>query len=86
MRPAKFRNSDPGQPSEQRHTFGDDADLPFDLDGMRGQIESENFNTPGAGREQAGEHFDGRGFSGAVGAEEAEELSRRDAQIDAING
>ena len=50
------------------------------------EIDAENFDAAGAGREQAGEHFDGRGFAGAVGAEEAEELSRSDAQIDAVDG
>ena len=50
------------------------------------EIEAENFDAPGGGREQAGEHLDGGGFARAVGAEEAEELSGRDAQVDAVNG
>ena len=41
---------------------------------------------PGTGREQPSQHFDGGGFSRAVGAEEAEELSGRDAQVDAVDG
>ena len=47
------------EPSEERHAFGDDADLPLHLHRMRRQIESENFNSSCAGRKQTGEHFDG---------------------------
>ena len=36
---------------------------------------------PRSGRQQAGEHFDGGGFSGAVGAQESEELAGSDAEI-----
>ncbi len=41
---------------------------------------------PGTGREQPGEHLDGGGFPRAIGAEEAEELSGGDAQVDVVNG
>ena len=38
------------------------------------------------GREQAGEHLDGGGFAGAVGAEEAEELAGLDGEVDVVDG
>jgi hypothetical protein len=75
-----------GEAAEQRHAFGDDADLALDVYGIGVEIETENFDSPGTGREQPGEHLDGGGFSRAVGAEEAEELSGRDAQVDAVDG
>jgi len=40
----------------------------------------------GAGLEQAGEHFDGGGFSRAIGPQESEELSRRNAEGDIVHG
>jgi len=50
MRPAKFRNSEAGQSSEERHAFGDDADLTLHFDWMLLHIKSENFNSSRAGR------------------------------------
>ena len=41
---------------------------------------------PEARREQAVEHFDRRRLAGAVGAEEAEDLARRDGERDAVDG
>ena len=49
MRPAKFRNSDPVSAPEQRHAFGNDADLAFNFNRMRGEIDAENFDASGAG-------------------------------------
>ena len=50
------------------------------------EIEAENFDSPATGREQPGEHLDGGRFPCAIGAEEAEELSGSNAQVDAIDG
>ena len=74
-----------GQATEQRHAFGDDADLPLHLNRIFLQIKAEDFDSPGAWREQPGEHFDGGGFARAVGAEEAKELSGGDAQFDIVD-
>ena len=38
------------------------------------------------GRQQAGEHFHGRGFAAAVGAKEPEDLAAPDAQIHPLHG
>ncbi len=75
-----------GEAAEQGHAFGHDPDLALDFDGMRVEIDAEDFDASGAGREQAGQHFDGGGFTRAIGAEEAEELSGGDAQVDVVNG
>ena len=86
MRPTKRRYSDAGEAAEERQAFGDDADLALDFEGMGGEVEAEDLDVAGGGREQAGEHFDGGGFAGAVGAEEAEELARGDGEGDVIDG
>ncbi len=75
-----------GEAAEEGEAFGDDADLAFDFDGVGGGVEAENLDGAGGGREEAGEHLDGGGFAGAVGAEEAEELAGGDGEIDVLNG
>src|SRR5881275_2375812 len=49
-------------------------------------IEPENLHAAFSGREQAGQHFDGRGFSGAIRAEESVELARRNRQVHVFYG
>ena len=75
-----------GQTAEQRHAFGHDTDLAFHFDRMSVEIEAEDFDASGTGRKQSGEHLDGGGLSCAVRAEETEELSGRDAQVDVVDG
>ena len=75
-----------GEAAEEGEAFGDYADLAFDLDGVGGGIEAENLDAAGGRGEEAGEHLDGGGFAGAVGAEEAEELTGGDAEVDVLNG
>src|SRR5437773_2553344 len=53
---------------------------------MPGKIDSEQLHAAGSRCQQARQHFDGCGFSGAVWPEKAKELSRGHAQIDAIHG
>src|ERR1700722_7256640 len=71
---------------KKRHAFRHDSDVALDLDWVGVQIDAENFDAPRARSEQPGQHFDGRRFSGAVGTEEAEELSGGDLQVDVIDG
>ena len=75
-----------GEASEKREAFGNDANLAFYGDGIGDEIGAENGHAPFAGREQAGEHLDGGGFSGAIGAEKSEELAGSDGQIDVVHG
>src|SRR3984957_17363765 len=75
-----------GQPSEEGHAFGDDADLALHFDGVGGEIEAEDFDASRGRGEQASEHLDSGGFAGAVRSEEAEELPRGDAQAYILYG
>ena len=75
-----------GETAEEGEAFGDDADLALDFDGVGGGVEAEDLDAAGGGSEEAGEHLDGGGFAGAVGAEEAEELAGRDGEVDVLNG
>ena len=49
-------------------------------------IQPENLHAAFSGREQAVQHFDGRGFSGAIRAEESVELARRNRQVHVFYG
>ena len=86
MRPTKFRYSAPVRRPKSAMPFGHDADLALHFDGILRQIDAENFACARRGREQAGEHFDGGGFAGAVGAQKSEELAGSDAQIYVVDG
>jgi hypothetical protein len=75
-----------GETAEEGEAFGDYADLPFDFDGVGEGVEAEDPDAAGGGGEKSGEHLDGSGFAGAVGAEEAKELAGRDGEVDVLNG
>src|SRR6202021_798627 len=60
--------------------------LTLDFDGVGGGVEAEDLDAAGGGCQETGEHFDGCGFSCSVGAEESEELARRDGEVDVLNG
>jgi hypothetical protein len=75
-----------GEFAEEGHAFGDDADVTFHFDGVVEEILTEDLNGAGGGGEQAGEHLDGGGFAGSVGAEEAEELAGFDREIEVVDG
>ena len=74
-----------GEAAEKREAFGDDADLALDFEGMGGEVEAEKLDVARGGREQPGHHFDGGGFAGSIGSEEAEELTRSDVEGDVID-
>src|SRR5216684_3754911 len=52
---------------------------------MSRKVQAQDFNSPSGWRQQAGEHFYGRGFSRAVWTQEAEKLSWRHTQVNAVN-
>ena len=85
MRPAKLRNSAPGETAEERHTFWDNTDLALHVDRVSVEIDAEDVDASGAGSKQSGEHLDGGGLSCAIGAEETEELAGGDAQVNVVN-
>ena len=74
-----------GETREQRHSFGDDSDLAFEVESAGVEGLAEDLDVPGGGLEQAGEHFDGCGLSCSIRAEEAEELARRDLKGNIVN-
>src|SRR4051794_17555855 len=73
------------QAAEQSHAFGNDADLALHFYRIVVEIEAQDLDASGTGGEQPGQHLDGRRLACAIGAEEAEELPRGDAEIDSIN-
>src|SRR4051812_21220267 len=73
-----------GEAAEEGEAFGNDADLALDFDGIGDRVEAEDPDAAGGGSEEAGEHLDSSGFAGAVGAEEAEELTGRDGEVDVL--
>jgi hypothetical protein len=75
-----------GETAEEGEAFGDYTYLPLDVHRVLGGVEAEDVNGAGGGSEQAGEHLDGGGFACAVGAEEAEELTRGYGEVDVLNG
>src|SRR2546422_401925 len=62
------------------------ASTPSEGSSRIAHVLAENAHRAAAGREQAREHFDGRGFSRAIGSEESVELSCLDAKIELIDG
>jgi hypothetical protein len=75
-----------GELAEEGHAFGDDADVAFDVDGVIEEVLAEDLDRAGAGGEEAREHLDGGGFTGTVGAKEAEKLTRLNGKVDVIHG
>ena len=65
--------------------LGDDADLALDLFALAGEGLAVDADFTGGGQEQGGEHADGGGLPGAVGAEEAKKLTAADGKINAVH-
>ena len=66
--------------------LGDVAEERANLGAMEPGIEASDGGGTGGGFGEAGEHLDGGGFSGAVGAEEAEDFVGGDLEGEAIDG
>jgi hypothetical protein len=62
------------------------ADPSAGLDRPRGRVEAVDLDDPRVGATQAGDDRDERCLAGAVGAEQAGDLARRDVEIDAPEG
>ena len=71
---------------EEEGFVGDEADALFDFYFAGGHGEAQEFDGAGVGADEAGEHADGGGFAGAVGAEEAEEGASWDGEGEAVDG
>lgn len=77
-----------GEVVEQREVLGHHADAALHLERAAriAHVLAEDADAAAAGCEQAGEHFDGGGFARAVGAEEAVEAARGDAEAELVDG
>ena len=56
------------------------------LDQLAPAVEPEDLGPSGAGLDQAEQEPDRRGLAGAVGAEVAERLARRDLEVEVLQG
>ena len=75
-----------GQAAKESQTLGYDADLAFNVDDLVLEVEPQNFNSARGRSQQPGQHLDGGGLAGAVGAEKTEELSGGDAEVHILHG
>ena len=70
----------------QRQILRHDADQPLDLIGLFDDIVTVDAGIAFGGREQAGEHGDGRALARAVRAEQAEDFALLHGETDAFDG
>ena len=66
--------------------LGHVTDAALDLFGLGRDVEAEAGAVSGIGAEQTAEHADGRGLARAVGPEKSPHFSRRDGDVDAVDG
>jgi len=69
----------------QRRRFRQIADLGLGASRVIEQIDAANADRAAGGREIAGQHLHGRGFAGAVGAQETEHFPAFELEIDAVD-
>ncbi len=77
-----------GQVIEQGQVFRNDPHAALGLERFARveHVLSQHDDLPLRGRKQAGQHFDGGRFTGAVGSEKAVKRATFDAQFEAIDG
>ena len=75
-----------GEVDVQRGVLEDQADVAAHVVALGDDVEAADARRPGRGRGQGAEHVDRRALAGAVGAEEAEDLARRDGERHAADG
>ena len=69
----------------ERGVLEDQADAAPHLVGLAGDIDAGDLDLPGGGLEQGAEDADGGRLAGAVGPQEAKDLTLRDIEVDAPN-
>src|SRR5439155_18083626 len=74
------------QPLGQRQVSGGEADAPGGGAAVAGQAEPGDLDPTRVRRDDAEEHEQGRGLTGAVGPEERDALTGADCQVDAVDG
>ena len=75
-----------GQRLVQRKLLRHVADAPLHLFRVAADVDAVDHGRAGCRLQQPAHHADGRRLAGAVGAEEAEDLSSPDLEADAIDG
>ena len=62
------------------------ADVLLGFGGLAGDINVVDGDGAGSGSEQSGDHFEGGGFAGTVGADEAEDFAGGDVEGEMVGG
>jgi hypothetical protein len=75
-----------GEVAVERGVLEDQADVPAHVVALGDDVEAADARGAGRGQRQGAEHVDRRALAGAVGAEEAEDLARRDGERHAADG
>ena len=75
-----------GEVDVQRGVLEDQADVAAHVVALRDDVEAADARRAGRRLGQRAEHVDRRALAGAVGAEEAEDLARRDGERNAADG
>ena len=75
-----------GEVDVERGVLEDEADVAADVVALGDDVEAADARRPRTSAGEGAEHVDRRALAGAVGAEEAEDLARRDGERDAADG
>ena len=86
MRPTNSTNSPPVRWSKRKDSSGTSPISLLISSALFGHRHAEQADGAGGGRSEAHQHFNGGGFAGAVGSEEAEKAALGDGQAEAIDG
>ena len=81
----EFEEFGSGEVIEEKGIVRHEADLLLDGEGVGGHAEAEQFDFAGGGGGEAHQHFNGGGFAGSIGTEEAEEATAGDGQSEAVD-
>ncbi len=81
----QLRHLEHGEARVERDLLELDADTGLERAGLPARVEAEHADTTGVALPQADEHLHGRRLAGAVGPEQAEDLSGLDAERDPVD-
>ena len=70
----------------EREKIGEVADVALGFFGLELNVNSLHRDASGGGNLEAANHFQRGGFSGAVGADQAEEFAVGDVEVEAVGG
>ena len=75
-----------GEVAVERRVLEHEADVPADVVALIDDVEAAHAGGAGGGPHEGAEHVDRRALPGAVGAEEAEDLTASDGERDSADG